>query len=98
MEPTLSDGDWLLATRAGRPKFGSVVILRHPLNELDLVKRVLGGPGDVVDGKRLDPGEYLVVGDNRGASTDGRVFGTVRRNEIEGVVRLRYRPRPGLVR
>jgi len=98
MEPTLLPGDWLLATKAGRVRRGTVVVLAHPRRSLDLVKRVAAVPGDEVDGTRLGPDEYLVVGDNRSWSTDGRVFGTVRRTAIEGVVRLRYRPRPGLVR
>jgi type IV secretory pathway protease TraF len=62
------------------------------------VKRVGAVPGDEVDGRVLRPDEYLVAGDNAAASTDGRAFGTVRRDAIEGVVRLRYRPRLGLVR
>jgi signal peptidase I len=98
MEPTLRPGDWLLATRAGRVTRGSVVVLAHPGRPLDLVKRVTAVPFDIVDGRRLGPDEYLVVGDNRAGSTDGNEFGTVPRRAIEGVVRLRYHPRPGLVR
>lgn len=98
MEPTLGPGDWLLATRIGPVRRGSVVVLSHPDRPLDLVKRVSAVPGDVVEGRRLGPEEYLVVGDNASASTDGRSFGTVRRGAIEGVARVRYYPRPGLVR
>lgn len=98
MEPTLRPGDWLVATRAGRVRRGSVVVLAHPDGSLDLVKRVSAVPGDVVDGRRLGASEYLVVGDNASASTDGRAFGTVKRHAIEGVVRFRYHPRPGRVR
>lgn len=98
MEPSLRPGDWLLATRTGRISRGSVVVLAHPGRHFDLVKRVAAAPGDVVDGRVLGPDEYLVIGDNRGESTDGRAFGTVPREAIEGVVRFRYRPRPGPVR
>jgi signal peptidase I len=98
MTPTLMPGDWLLATRAGRISRGSVVVLAHPSRGLDLVKRVAGIPGDEVDGRRLGPEEYLVVGDNLSASTDGRAFGRVPREAIEGVVRFRYHPRPGVLR
>ena len=42
---------------------------------------------------RLGVGEYLVLGDARAASTDGRSFGPVSRAAIEGVVWLRYWPR-----
>lgn len=98
MEPTLRPGDWLIATRVGRIRHGSIVILSHPDRRMDLVKRVSAIPGDVVDGRRLGASEYLVVGDNEAASTDGRAFGTVGRHAIEGVVRFRYWPRPLRVR
>lgn len=98
MEPTLSSGDWLVATGWGPLRRGSVVILAHPERSIDIVKRITAIPGDVVDGRPLGPDEYLVVGDNQARSTDGRAFGPVTRDAIEGLVRLRYRPRPGLVR
>ena len=98
MTPALRPGDWLLATRRGPIRRGSVVVLRHPGRALDLVKRVRGIPGDVVDDRALGADEYLVVGDNESASTDGRSFGPVPREAIEGVVRFRYRPKPGPVR
>jgi nickel-type superoxide dismutase maturation protease len=98
MTPTLRPGDWLLATRTGRIRRGSVVVLRHPGRSLDLVKRVRAVPGDEVDGRVLGPDEFLVVGDNQPASTDGRSFGPVPREAIEGVVRYRYHPNPGPIR
>lgn len=42
---------------------------------------------------RLGPGEHLVLGDERGLSTDGRSFGAIGPGAIEGVVWLRYWPR-----
>jgi signal peptidase I len=98
MEPTLRDGDWLVATRAGRPRRGSVVVLAHPNRALDIVKRVAAIPGDEFDGSPLGPDQYVVVGDNSASSTDARDFGPVSRDAIQGVVRLRYHPRPGPVR
>ena len=98
MEPTLSDGDWLIATRARSIRRGDVVVVRHPDGRVDLVKRVSAMPGETIDGLTLGPAEYLVVGDNPAASTDGRSFGPVGRTAIEGVVRFRYSPRPGLIR
>jgi type IV secretory pathway protease TraF len=98
MAPTLLPGDWLVATRRGRLRRGSVVVLRHPRGGPDLVKRVAALPGEEVDGRPLGPEEYLVLGDDPGASTDGRSFGPVTRSAIEGVVRFRYWPRPGRVR
>jgi signal peptidase I len=98
MVPTLSPGDWLVATRRGRIRRGSVVVLAHPDRPLDLVKRVHGVPGDLVDGRLLGPDEYLVIGDSPAASSDGRRFGPVPRRGIEGVVRARYWPHPGPIR
>ena len=48
----------------------------------------------------LHDGEYLVLGDNRAASTDSRDFGPVRPPQVEGIAWLRYWPpeRAGLVR
>lgn len=97
MLPALRPGDWLVATRRGRVRRGSVVVLAHPEMELDLVKRVCGIPGELVEGRPLGPDEYLVVGDNESASTDGRRFGPVPLRAIEGVVRARYWPDPGPV-
>jgi signal peptidase I len=98
MTPTLKPGDWLVATRAGSVRRGSVIVLRHPSGDLDLVKRVAAVSGDRVDDRPLGVGQYLVVGDDPAASTDGRTFGPVERSAIEGVVRFRYWPRPGPVR
>jgi signal peptidase I len=98
MLPVLRPGDWLVVTRRGRVRRGSVVVLAHPDRPLDLVKRVRGTPGDRVDGRALGTDEYLVVGDNDTASSDGRGFGPVPRRAIEGVVRFRYWPDPGPVR
>jgi signal peptidase I len=36
----------------------------------------------------LGPDEYFMLGDNRFASSDSRVFGPVRREEIEGKVEM----------
>lgn len=98
MMPTLRPGDWLVATRRGRIRRGSVVVLRHPGDQFDLVKRVAAVPGDSFGDGVLDQGRYVVVGDDPAASTDGRTFGPVERSAIEGVVRFRYRPRPAPVR
>jgi signal peptidase I len=98
MEPQLLAGDWLLATRNVPIRRGDVVVLRHPVRSLDLLKRVIAVPGDRAGERLLGADEYVVAGDNRAASTDGRTFGPVTRRSIEGVVRLRYWPRPRPVR
>lgn len=54
----------------------------------------IGASGDWSLGER----EYLLLGDDRGESTDGRTFGPVPREAIVGVVRFRYWPRAGRVR
>jgi type IV secretory pathway protease TraF len=98
MAPGLRHGDWLIATRRGRIRRGAVVVLAHPGRTLDLVKRVAAVPGDRGSGRALGSDEFLVIGDNEAASTDGRTFGPVRSHAIEGVVRFRYWPDPGPVR
>jgi signal peptidase I len=98
MDPTLRPGDWLVATRARTIRRGDIVVLRHPGDALDVVKRVAAVPGDSLADGALGPDQFLVVGDNPAASTDGRAWGPIRREAIEGVVRFRYWPRPGAVR
>lgn len=94
MAPTLRPGDQLLCVRARRIRRGDLVVVRPPSRGFEMVKRVAAVPGE----EGLGPGEYLVVGDNSEASTDGRSFGPVRREEITGVVLLRYLPEPRLLR
>lgn len=99
MEPTLAAGDYLLATAAPRRvRSGSIVICEDPRRPgVDLVKRVLAGPGEAApDGRPLGAHEYWVQGDRGGASTDSRAFGPVAGHAVHGVVRLRYWP-PGRV-
>lgn len=123
MSPAVRPGEFLVAVRTARLRRGDVVVLRHPRAGFDVVKRLVGLPGEHVrtDGaavwvneRRLvepyasgrgSPGEwvlgphrYLVLGDHRSRSTNGRAFGPVPRAAIEGRVVLRYWPRPGAVR
>jgi nickel-type superoxide dismutase maturation protease len=90
MCPTLVPGDRVLVLHR-RARVGDVVALRDPrVPERTIVKRV----HDIVDGG-LD-----VRGDNAGASTDSRTFGTVDRRAVLGRVVYRYAPasRAGRVR
>ena len=52
------------------------------------------GPGPGAGGLdlRLGPAEYLVLGDHRAASTDGRDFGPVGADALVGRVRFAYWP------
>jgi signal peptidase I len=100
MLPTLRPGQRVAVGPPARPlRRGAVVVVRHPArDDLELVKRVVGLPGDRVhlaDGRPdavLGPDQYLVLGDHRDASTDGRAFGPVGREQVVGVVRFAYWP------
>ena len=88
MRPTFEPGDWLVATRRGRVRVGSIVVIEHPGRPgFELVKRV----AHARDGaSEPAPGELWVVGDDPDASTDSRAFGPIRRDAVRGVVRFRY--------
>ncbi len=130
MEPTLMIGDRILVDKLSyhfHPVHrGDIVVFARPPGELagpnvkDLVKRVIGLPGDTVSGQggkveidgrplaepwlppgtqtqpfppvTVPPGEYFVMGDNRGDSSDSRVFGPIPGRLIVGHVVLRFWP------
>ena len=54
------------------------------------VPREMGGAGDLE--LELGPAQYLVLGDHRAASTDGRDFGPVGADALVGRVRFAYWP------
>lgn len=92
MEPTLQDGDWLLARRVrdgAAVQAGEVVLVEHPARDgLLLVKRAL---------RRTAEG-WWVEGDNPDASDDSRTFGVVPDARVRARVLVRYHPSPGWVR
>jgi signal peptidase I len=63
MNPTLLDGEYLVINNLSylldEPEVGDIVVFRHPRNELNLIKRVIGRPGDSV---KIDNGTVWVNG------------------------------------
>lgn len=53
MNPTLLNGEYLIisnfAYQLDDPQRGDIIVFRHPNSELNLIKRVIGLPGDMVD-------------------------------------------------
>ena len=96
MEPTLHEGDWLVAFANEDPHAGDLVVVEHPERPgFELVKRLTGVPFDVVEGRTLAPDEWWVQGDaEEDATTDSRSFGPLRRSQIKGRVALTYLPKP----
>ncbi len=65
MNPTLQDGEYVLVNRLaykfGAPQRGDIIVFHFPLDESqDLIKRVIGLPGDVI---RVQNGMVLVNGE-----------------------------------
>ncbi len=85
MEPTLREGDWLVAVAPWRrPRAGDLVVLRDPRDARRLlVKRVRAVRAD---------GACEVAGDEPARSTDSRAFGPVPPGEVVAWVAFRYAP------
>ncbi|MEJ2752247.1 MAG: signal peptidase I [Chloroflexota bacterium] len=64
MNPTLLDGEYLVINNLSylldEPEVGDIIVFRHPRNELNLIKRVVGLPGDNV---KIDNGTVWVNGE-----------------------------------
>lgn len=84
MRPTLEPGDLLLALRPGRVRPGDVVVIEHLARPgLELVKRVVAGPGGrAPDGRELGSDELWVEGDAPAGSTDSRRLGPVSEHDV----------------
>jgi signal peptidase I len=53
MNPTLFDGEYLIINNVSyyldTPQPGDIIVFKHPNNDLNLIKRVIGVPGDHVE-------------------------------------------------
>lgn len=53
MNPTLYDGEYLLINNVSyyldQPQYGDIIVFKHPNNNLNLIKRVIGLPGDHIE-------------------------------------------------
>ncbi len=63
MNPTLADGQYLIINNLSyfldEPQRGDVIVFKHPNNDLNLIKRVIGVPGDMIE---INGGEVKVNG------------------------------------
>jgi signal peptidase I len=63
MNPTLLNGEYLLisnfAYHLDDPQRGEIIVFRHPRSELNLIKRVIGLPGDTI---QVQDGAVVVNG------------------------------------
>ncbi len=77
MLPHYRAGDVVLMTTWLRPHVGSVVVARDPRDpDRRILKRITAMNGDHI----------TVTGDNPSASTDSRTFGSIRHDDILGIV------------
>jgi signal peptidase I len=95
MAPTLLPGDWVLVVSPSRFERDDVVVVEHPQRSgYEIVKRLLGVPGDEIGGRVLDADEFWVEGDFSQHSTDSRRFGPVSREALKAKAVLIYWPPP----
>lgn len=81
MLPAIKPGDYViintLCHKFFRPARGDIIVLKHPHNDLIIIKRV----------KSISKnGKLFVAGDNKRASEDSRKFGPVNLKDVIGKV------------
>lgn len=79
MEPTLSDGQFVLYEPGTVPVSGDVVVATHPSQPIEIVKRVAE-----VDERGL----VELASDNLAAGTDSRTFGRIDIDHVRGTVTI----------
>lgn len=102
MEPTLREGDEVLAKRTRRIGTGDVVVVAAPDPDLGWaeerrakppwwVKRVAAGPGEPMPGSTgtVPPGHYFLLGDNP-AGADSRRHGPVPARLVLGTMICKF--------
>lgn len=81
MEPAFNHGSRVFVSRLAYvlvdPEIDEVVVLRHPKEEMLIIKRIK----DI-----SHEGHYFVLGDNFDHSTDSRHFGRITKEHIVGKV------------
>ena len=100
MAPTLLPGDWVVVVPQRAYRRGAVVVVEHPGRPAcEIIKRLVGLPGERVGERVLGLDEFWVEGDGP-ASTDSRQFGPVTGAELKARAIFVYRPRErrGLIR
>lgn len=80
MTPTLAPNDIVLVNRMSywfaSPKINDIIAVRDPRDGKILIKRI----------KKIENKQCFVQGDNKNSSTDSRVFGMIRKQDIIGKV------------
>lgn len=80
MEPSLSDGDFVLVDPSARPDLDDMVVADHPQEHgLRVVKRI---------GEITDDGRFVLVSDNPERGTDSRSWGPVAPTSVLGQVTI----------
>lgn len=101
MEPTYKNGEYLIVDEISykfqKPKKDEVIIFHNPKDpKIFFIKRIIGLPNEnlIIDGReiKLKDNEYFVMGDNRDASSDSRIWGPVPGRLIVGRSMIRLWP------
>jgi signal peptidase I len=71
---------------------GEVLINGKPIAQPWLTQSARDDPGRPITKEKIPPGQYFVMGDNRGESEDSRYFGTIPGSLIVGHAILRFWP------